>query len=125
MKEPNIAPFFACAYPGLCTVARKHGYCLAIHGSVVTDLDLVAIPWTAEAVDAETLKDALMDLIGALDYRGLLKRELPSITEENLDELVKNSGEKSPEHKPHGRLAWNLYLHHGRKIDLSVMPRAV
>jgi hypothetical protein len=124
MREPNIAPFFACAYPGLADVARKHGYCLAIHGSVITDLDLVAVPWTDEAVDAETLKNAIMELIGALDYRGMLKRQLPPITEENLDELVRSGGGNCPETKPHGRLAWNLYLYHGVKIDLSVMPRS-
>ncbi|MCR6656626.1 MAG: hypothetical protein NVV63_12630 [Opitutus sp.] len=27
------------------------------------------------------------------------------------------------ESKPHGRIAWNLYLGNGCKVDLSVMPR--
>jgi len=124
MREPNPAPMFACMYPGLAEVARKHGYNLAIHGSVITDLDLVACPWTEEAVDAETLKNALMDLIGALSFRETLWRDLPSLTEEQVDEHVARCGERSPEQKPHGRMAWNLYLNHGIKIDLSVMPLA-
>jgi len=38
LKEPTRAPIFACLYPGLCDIARKHGYALAIHGTVESDL---------------------------------------------------------------------------------------
>lgn len=46
MKPPTRAPFFACIYHGLCDVARARGYALAIHGTVTSDLDLIAVPWT-------------------------------------------------------------------------------
>lgn len=122
MKDANIAPFFGCLYPGLCDIARKNGYALTIHGSVVTDLDLVAIPWTPEAVSAQELRDALAKHISGLDYRGLLERDCPWFTPAQIDQLLMQ-GQHDPETKPHGRLAWNLYLHAGIKIDLSVMPR--
>lgn len=124
MKPATIAPFYACLYPGLCDVARKHGYTLAIHGSVVTDLDLIAIPWTPEAVPEPELVQLLMRHINALDYRRLLTRDCDWATPEQIDQMVERGGEKQiPCVKPHGRLAWNLYLHFGARVDLSVMPR--
>ena len=64
MKEPTRAPAYACMYHGLCDTARKHGYALAIHGTMTTDLDLVAIPWTDEAADVDTLVAALRWHVG-------------------------------------------------------------
>jgi hypothetical protein len=133
MKDPNRAPFYACLYHGLCSVARKHGYALAMHGSVVTDLDLVAVPWTKEAVDPITLKDALMAHIGACDYEGFTKRQFPG-NPELVSAILANEEKRKAERgepydetgatlKPHGRLAWNLYMDFGAKVDLSVMPR--
>lgn len=119
MKQPTIAPMFACMYPGLCDIARQHGYCLAIHGSVVTDLDLVAIPWTKEAVEHNILVDALFKHLNALDYKGLLTRDCTWLNEQQINQLVNNI---IIEDKPHGRVAYNLYLYFGVKIDLSIMP---
>lgn len=129
MKPPTRAPFYACMYHGLCETARKHGYALAIHGTVTTDLDLVAIPWTEEAVDAVQLKDALMDHICAVDYEGLTRRQLKdeALVQQVLErerERKEKDDETGATIKPHGRRAWNLYLDHGAKVDLSVMPRA-
>lgn len=124
MKEANIAPFYACLYPALCDVARSQGYALAIHGSVVTDLDLIAIPWTDAAVDDETLIAALFERINALDYRRLLRRDCEWFTDEQVEQIAAQSDENKAWHpKPHGRKAWNLYLHFGAKVDVSVMPR--
>lgn len=94
-------------YHGLCTTARKHGYALAIHGTVTSDLDLVAIPWTPDAAPARTLFKALLGHIGMI---------------ESLPAKLLKDGNRA-EKKPHGRLAWNLYMAHGAKVDLSVMPR--
>jgi hypothetical protein len=132
MKPPTHAPFFACLYAALCETARRHGYALAIHGTVTTDCDLIAVPWTNSASDGETLMQALMQHIGAVDYRGLLKRECGSwANADEIDQMVRGERERSGEPrgsldcalKPHGRKAWNLYMEHGCKVDLSVMPR--
>jgi hypothetical protein len=123
MKAATIAPFYGCLYPGLCDVARKMGYALTIHGSVVTDLDLVAIPWTDDAADAESLVKAMFEHVNAVDYKGLLERDCPWATPSQIEQMVEQSNETNkPEKKPHGRKAWNLYLHFGAKVDLSVMP---
>lgn len=124
MKSPTRAPFFACMYHGLCEIARKHGYALAIHGTVTTDLDLIAVPWTDEAVSAEEVKNALMNHIGACGYADLLRRD--GLSEEHVQQIMERKENKlldGVEAKPHGRLSWNLYMDHGAKVDLSVMPR--
>ena len=133
MKDANRAPFYACLYHGLCDTARKHGYALAIHGSVVTDLDLIAVPWTDAAASPEVLHEALAKHIGAMDFEGITRHFFQSGNEAPVQEVLarekkrqEDAGEVylpcGAEVKPHGRIAWTLYLEHGAKVDLSIMP---
>lgn len=125
MKPPTFAPFFACLYPGLCEVARSHGYALAIHGTVTADLDLIAVPWTDQAISSEALRQALMDHIGGCGYDDLLRRQ--GLNEEHVAQIMARKESRmahTGEAKPHGRIAWNLYLDAGAKVDLSVLPLA-
>ncbi len=92
--------FYASLYPTLRQVAREYGYALALHGSLVKDLDVLAVPWTKDACDAETLAEALRACSGGFFVGG--------------DATA----------MPHGRLAWTIHLGApGGYIDLSVMPR--
>lgn len=114
---------FACLYHGLCDIARGKGYALAIHGTLVNDMDLIAVPWIYDASSPEDLLSALKKHIHALSYREMLVYSLPEATPSNIDDLCRQQNEcPSGTDKPHGRRAWNLYLDHGTKIDLSVMP---
>lgn len=124
MKPPTRAPFFACLYHGLCEIARKHGYALAIHGTVATDLDLIAVPWIDDAAPAEALKDALMEHIGACGFEDLLRRDTV-MTEDQIRQRLEQMGHAECTPKPHGRRAWNLYMDAGAKVDLSIMPRVM
>lgn len=135
MKDPTRAPFYACLYHGLCGIARQNGYALAIHGTVTSDLDLVAIPWTEEAVGPVELRDALMKHIGACDYEGLTRRQFPD-NPELVGQILAGEEKRKTERgepydydgatlKPHGRRAWNLYMDFGAKVDLSIMPRTM
>lgn len=124
MRDATRAPAYACLYHGLCDVARKLGYALAIHGTLNVDLDLIAVPWVDEAVDAKTLVKALTDHIGACGYGDLLRRQ--GHTEEMVNQILarkENRDTDEAEVKPHGRRAWNLYMDAGAKVDLSVLPR--
>lgn len=100
MKQPNISPVYCAIYPELAEIARAHGYALAVHGSMASDFDLVAIPWTNDA--AEPTK-----VLGA-------------ITEQFAFALW---GEV--ENREHGRLAYSLLGRNGwcGHIDISFMPR--
>lgn len=119
MKPPNIAPAYACIYPGLCDIAREHGYALAIHGSVTRDLDLIAVPWRAQTSTPKTLIDALTSHIGGCLYPDLLRRS--HVPEEHIKQILERPENHQPEIKLHGRLAWNIYLDAGCKVDVSVM----
>ena len=98
---PNYAPVYAAAmYPDLAKIARDHGYALAVHGSMARDFDLVAVPWTDEACEPDTLVTAML--------AGRAARLI--------------GGE--PSVKPHGRRAYTLSIGFGEcAIDLSFMPR--
>lgn len=87
-------------------VAREHGYALAVHGSMQTDLDLIAVPWVEEAAEAVVLIEALRDAINGY-IRG------------------PEYGDRNPAWKPHGRLAWSIYTseYAHTYLDVSVMPR--
>lgn len=57
--KPNYAPVYAVAlYPELCKLFQKHGYALAVHGSLARDFDIIAVPW-AEKVSSpqEVIKE--------------------------------------------------------------------
>ena len=88
---------FAYLYADLVMLARNVGYSLALHGSMARDLDLIAVPWTDDAVSAQDLAHVIAEGTG---------RALSDFHE-----------------KPHGRLAWVIQLGGGPYIDLSVMPR--
>lgn len=108
MKPPTFAPAYVGLFPILAEVAQANGYALAVHGSVNRDFDLVAIPWTEAAVDAQTLMRAIADQVRQ-SMRSLQSNGVPL---------------KTPEQKPHGRLAWAIPIDCGSMIDLSVMPIA-
>lgn len=107
MKPPSFAPVYASFFPVLAEISQKNGYALAIHGSLLSDMDLVAIPWTDEAVSAETLMKAIAEY--ATSVMGMMFESTPHW--------------EGPETKPHGRVAWSLGVGNGAVIDLSVMPR--
>lgn len=99
MKDANYGPVYCALYPQLAEIARKHGYALAIHGSLARDFDLICVPWTEKP--------------------GLPAEVVTEITESFAVTVV---GEPNTTH--HGRERWTLRLSFGEcAIDLSFMPR--
>jgi hypothetical protein len=96
-----ISLVYATMLPGLKKIAEKHGYALSIHGSMLRDFDLVAIPWTHECSPGADLIKAIADALSC--YQG------GPVT--------------GPEQKPHDRQAWIIPLGAGLALDISVMPR--
>ena len=103
MKKATFAPAYVSMYPVLSEIAREYGYALAIHGTVSSDFDLIAIPWTDKAV------------AGAMLIRAIAERM--QLCFGDFGTLV-----DGPEAKPHGRLAWTLGIGNGAAIDISVIP---
>lgn len=77
----------------------------------MNDMDLIACPWTDQACEASRLVEALTEHLNACEAGVLLN--LPNVIDVRMSEK---------EEKPHGRVSWNIYLHAGTKIDISVMP---
>ncbi|RTL31260.1 MAG: hypothetical protein EKK55_01030 [Rhodocyclaceae bacterium] len=106
--ERTKPAFYAALYPALLETAQYHGYTLAIHGSMVRDFDLVAVPWTESATTA----DKLIHDIAAVHCSD--------------DALWKDAAERavaSVSEKPHGRRAYTILLGGGGpRLDISVMP---
>jgi hypothetical protein len=84
-------------------LARQVGYAIGEHGTKERDLDLIAVPWTEDAVDIETF---LQHLCENLVYQG------------------KRAQVMAREEKPLGRYAVNIDLFgYFKLIDLSICPR--
>jgi hypothetical protein len=83
--------------------AHKHGYALALHGSLTRDMDLIAVPWIDTASQPLDLLAELFKVIGWERSDG-----------------VPYHGE--PEQKPHGRTAYIIHTGGGGYVDISIMP---
>lgn len=95
--------------PRLVAIAKELGYALAVHGSMARDYDFIAVAWTHSAKPAEELVEAFVKATGGF-----------VINDPNADPY--DFTKRSPEPKPHGRLAWSIHLGDGPYIDLSVIP---
>lgn len=102
-KKPkaHYAPVYAAAcYPGFAEIARKHGYALAVHGSLARDFDIIAIPWIEAPSDPEIVVKELVETYSLWQTHD--KKEML-----------------------HGRLCWTLTIGFGECFcDLSFMPAA-
>lgn len=94
---------YAALYPSLVTIGREHGYAIALHGSLRKDMDVIAVPWTEDPANAETLVAAVLE-----DTGGRVLGE--------------------PTDRPWGRRVWTINLANGSYIDFGVIvpdrPRA-
>jgi hypothetical protein len=98
--KPNYAPVYAAMYPGLAAICHKHGYALAVHGSLARDFDLIAIPW------AEKISKPYAVI------RSIKKKH---------GEYVRVIGRRG--RKAHGRIAYTLSIAFGEcALDFSFFP---
>lgn len=94
--------FYAVLYPSMKKAALECGYALALHGSMHTDMDLMAMPWVEDAKSARELVEALDDCVGATVWKAFKW--------------------KHKEVRSHGRECYVISIMGNWHIDLSVMP---
>lgn len=87
-------------------LAKSFGYAIGVHGSLKRDIDLIAIPWTEDAVEDEILAAGIINLVRAFSKDSWTH--------------VSPAGDKG---KPHGRRCWSIFVTSRVYIDLSIMPR--
>lgn len=109
-RKPAYALVYAGLVPVVQEIGRAHGYAIAVHGSMATDLDLIACPWTEEASDPDALIEAVCERLSVVYH--------PAQVNNN------------PSPRAHGRLAYSLvfdiadqFYVSGPYLDISVMPR--
>lgn len=98
MKSANNAPVYASIYAEIAEEFRNHGYALAIHGSLIRDFDLIAIPWIEKP---STQEQVLNDIKGKF----------------SIEKII------GPNTTLHNRICYTLVMGWGNySIDLSFMP---
>lgn len=97
--KPNYAPVYAVAlYPVLAKIFQKHGYALAVHGSMMRDFDLIAVPWVEEPSRPD---DVIKEITNGFDIRQI----------------------SEPKNKPYIRRCYTISIGHGEcALDLSFFP---
>lgn len=100
----------------LTAKARELGYALLVHGSFERDIDVVAVPWTVNAVSADDLARALIAETKRVNdgYAVVLENVV------GVDPY--DYTKRCPEPKPHLRTGWSIHLGGGPYVDLSVYP---
>lgn len=107
-----VPTLYAVMYPELVKIARKYGYALAIHGSMVRDFDLIAVPWIEDAAENpfEMIEEMKVAISGVYSHH-------------DIDYLL-TEGNKTE--KPHGRICYSIHLTDkgafGPYLDISIMP---
>jgi hypothetical protein len=98
VKPANYAPVYCALYPDLAEIARKHGYAMAVHGTVGRDFDLICIPW----IEAPgTPADVVAEICSTFAIREVGK----------------------PDTTHHGRIRHTVSISHGECfLDLQFMP---
>jgi hypothetical protein len=112
-----LAPAYAFLVPTAMEVARPLGYAVATHGSMNNDLDLIAVPWTFDAVDP-------IELVVAITQRTTIFYKTTDdgqYIKDSKDTHVTYLNREDYQEFPHGRVAWCIQLGNGPRIDISVM----
>lgn len=93
--------FYACMYDDIRKCAMDLGWAVALHGSLTSDMDLMAMPWVEDSVSFKELVEKISKLFA---NNGL--SELYEIT---YDE------------KPHGRVVATVPIFGDFYLDISTM----
>ena len=101
--KDNDAIFWTFQWPKIREVATSCGWAVAIHGSVVHDLDLMAMPWVEEHTTADTLAECIASVVTTKDF---------------YREPIKNDTEK-----PNNRVVYTIFAAKSY-IDLNVIKES-
>lgn len=93
--------FYASMYEDIRKCAMDLGWAVALHGSLKADMDIMAMPWTKEATNFETLVAAIVGLF-------------------NENEMVHHSS-IDYFNKPHGRIVATIPIWEDFYLDISTI----
>ena len=99
--KDNDAIFWTFRWNDIREVAASCGWAVAIHGSMVHDLDLMAMPWVEEHTTADELAERISRIV---------------VSENCYRPYVKSN----PGDKPNGRIVYTIFAG-GTYIDMNVI----
>lgn len=95
------AAFYACMWEDIRKCAMDCGWAVALHGSLFSDMDIMAMPWTNDSVSFKELANSISKL-----FDGNFMSELYSITYNE---------------KPHGRIVATIPIYGDHYLDISTI----
>ena len=98
--KDNNATFWVFRLPELRKIAAECGWAIAIHGSLVHDLDLMAMPWVEEHTTADELAQRFTDI--------------------NEPKWRRPYEKSKPGDKPNGRIVYTIFMG-DTYIDMNVI----
>jgi hypothetical protein len=97
------AAFSAIMWNDLRQAARDCGWALGLHGSLASDMDIMAMPWVEEATTANYMIEQLIKCFGFSDY--WIKCQM------RIDETS----------KPNGRVVYTIPIYADFYLDINVI----
>jgi hypothetical protein len=95
------ASFYASIYDDLRNAALKCGWALGLHGSLASDMDIMAMPWTEDATTVEVMVQALSDCFSDNPYKDL--------------HTIPHYG------KPHNRVVYTMSIWKDYYLDINII----
>jgi len=96
-------PAMYVAYFGIIEkLANQHGYALCIHGSVVRDFDIIAVPFDFKVKPHADLLSAIKKVVGI------------GVSSDKIFDIIGN--------EPHGRTCYTIECGGGGFFDISFTP---
>ena len=97
------AAFYAVMWNDLRQAAMDCGWALGLHGSLNSDMDIMAMPWVENATSADEMIDNLAACFGFSEY--WIKHQL------SVDRAS----------KPNGRVVYTIPIHGDFYLDINVI----
>ena len=95
------AAFYACIWDDLRNAAMNNGWALGLHGSLASDMDIMAMPWTENASSVEVLMQSLSDCFAENPFKN--EHCIPHYD------------------KPNGRVVYTMSIWADFHLDINVM----
>lgn len=95
------ASFYACMWNDIRQCAMDVGWAVALHGSLISDMDIMAMPWVDECVSFETLVTKISELFS--------------------DNELSKSFHITYDEKPHNRVVATIPIFSDFYLDISAI----
>lgn len=99
------AAFYASIWTDLRNAAMNCGWALGLHGSLASDMDIMAMPWVDGAVPADKMVKNLIKCFGFSDY------------------WIEHQMQVDRTSKPNGRVVYTIPIYADFYIDLNIIEK--